>query len=254
MPRLITGHSFLKHIVMSDLESQKQFYDEYWRGMKPLSSYKLQRVEYITGKLNDIRKATKDDIKLLDLGCGDGRLVPLWQSITAGEAHGLELSPEAVKTAQSMFSTVTYKQGNATETPYADNEFDVIVCQEVIEHVEEQQKLINECSRLLKKNGWLIITTPNRYYFDRRKGGNYSKQPIEKLLNKNELLTLLRNSFNLADYDTVIYAQGDFGAYRVLTNRYLLGALRRTGYLPKWKQLLLSKGLGLHMIATCRKK
>lgn len=254
MPRYYNGALLFKDVIMPDIEQQKQFYNERWKGLKPLGSYKLQRTQYIMEVLSGIRREMEGELKLLDLGCGDGRLVPLWQSITAADAQGIELSPHAVQTAMEMFPTIKYTQGDATHTPYQDEEFDIVICQEVIEHIEDQAQLIKECSRILKKDGWLILTTPNRYYFDRRKGGNYSTQPIEKLLNKDELIDLLRSRFEITQYDTVIYAGGDYGVYKVFTNRYLMSAMRHAGLINQWKRTLLKKGLGLHMIATCRRK
>ena len=51
-----------------------------------------------------------------------------------------------------------------------------------------EEKRISECSRILKSDGYLILTTPNKYYFDRVKGGNYSKQPIENLFTIDEII------------------------------------------------------------------
>lgn len=238
-----------------NIQEQKNFYDAYWKDMAPLSSYKLQRMVWITEKLTFIRKQLKSQTPvLLDLGCGDGRLVPVWQSIVSGEAYGLELSPKAVEVASRMFPSVNYTEGDATNTPYENDKFDIIICQEVIEHVEEQQKLIDECGRILKKGGYLILTTPNKYYFDRRNGGNYSNQPIENIIDKKRLIALLEATFRVQSYTTIIYAKGDKGIYKVLTNRYLLATLRRVGLLSNWKNYLLKKGYGIHMAVICRKK
>jgi 2-polyprenyl-3-methyl-5-hydroxy-6-metoxy-1,4-benzoquinol methylase len=237
-----------------DVHQQKYFYDEYWKGLKPIGAYKMQRTQWIMNVLLAERKKIQHvDIKLLDLGCGDGRLVPLWNVVAGGTAYGLELSPQAVATAGKMYPFINYAEGDATRTPYANEMFDIIVCQEVIEHVEGQQQLINECNRILKKGGTLILTTPNKFYFDRRAGGNYSQQPIENIIDKKQLLSLLQPSFNVESFETLIYAKGDKGVYTRITNRYWLAILRMMGLSKNWKQYLLSKGYGLHMAVVCRK-
>lgn len=235
------------------IQEQKDFYDNYWQGLKPLSSYKIARTKWILDVLLRLRKSTMP-AKVLDLGCGDGRLAPLWQAVTGAETHGLELSPQAVKTAQSMFPFIRYKEGDATVTGYANNTFDIIVCQEVLEHIEQQDRLVTECARILRDEGHLILTTPNKFYFDRRKGGNYSQQPIENLVDKQILRTLLNAHFEVATYETLVYARGDYGIYRLVTNRYLLAILRRLGAEQAWKNYLLKRGYGLHMAVVCRKK
>ncbi|MCB0700223.1 MAG: class I SAM-dependent methyltransferase [Chitinophagaceae bacterium] len=237
-----------------DIQQQKTFYDAYWKDMAPLSSYKLQRMAWITECLVSIRKNIDNKTPtLLDLGCGDGRLAPLWQSIIGGDTYGLELSPKAVEVANKMFPSVKYTEGDATNTPYDSNTFDVIVCQEVLEHVEEQQKLVDECNRILKKGGYLILTTPNKFYFDRRDGGNYSNQPIENIIDKTQLLELIQPAFAILSYTTLIYAKGDKGIYKTITGRYLLAMLRRMGFIDRWKKRLLKKGYGLHMAVVCQK-
>lgn len=50
---------------------------------------------------------------------------------------------------------------NITPYPFTDGEFDKIECYDVIEHVDNIPKVMQECSRILKNNGILYITTPH---------------------------------------------------------------------------------------------
>lgn len=241
--------------MSTGLNEQKDFYDNYWRDMKPIGSYKLMRTQWIANMLQQLsRQNSQKQLQLLDLGCGDGRLTPFWQSVTGAATYALELSPMAVREAQRLFPSVTYTQGDATHTPYGNQMFDIIVCQEVLEHIEQQELLVNEAARILKPGGQLILTTPNKFYFDRRKGGNYSQQPIEHILDKEELYRLLDTQFIITHFETLIYAKGDYGVYKLLTNKYLLAMLRRFGTENSWKRRLLKHGYGLHLAVLCTKK
>ncbi|MEX2706495.1 MAG: class I SAM-dependent methyltransferase [Candidatus Freyrarchaeum guaymaensis] len=48
------------------------------------------------------------------------------------------------------------------ETPFKNESFDVVICSDVIEHLEKPEKLVREISRILKRNGLLYITCPNK--------------------------------------------------------------------------------------------
>jgi len=237
------------------ISEQKDFYDRYWQGMKPLGRYKLMRAQWIANTLQKLcRQSAGNEFKLLDLGCGDGRLAPFWQLVTGARTYALDLSPMAVKNAQQLFPSIIYCEGDATHTPYEDEMFDIVVCQEVLEHIEQQHLLVKEAARILQKKGKLILTTPNKFYFDHRNGGNYSQQPIEQLIDKADLLQFLRPFFNILSFETLIYAKGDSGVYRFLTNRYWLALLRKSHLDAWWKNLMLKRGYGLHMAVVCEKR
>ena len=190
-------------------------------------------------------------VEILDLGCGDGRSLPIWQIV--GNACGLDLSEKAMSVAKKMFPELKFISGNALSTPFEDQSFDIVISQEVIEHIEAQSQYVEECNRLLRNGGYLILTTPNRYYFDRRKGGNYSNQPIENLLTPQELRKLLIPKFKVIRHVTIIPATGDYGIYSILDNRWIKGGLHKIG-LSKLHETLKNKlMLSLNQIVLARR-
>ncbi len=62
---------------------------------------------------------------------------------------------------------ILYRNERATQLdlnsnlPFTSNSFDYIICIEGVEHIENPHHLVRECARVLKKDGFLIITTPN---------------------------------------------------------------------------------------------
>ncbi len=52
---------------------------------------------------------------------------------------------------------------DACELPFGDESFDAIFCREVIEHVLDANALLYEARRVLKQNGWFMLTTPNGF-------------------------------------------------------------------------------------------
>ncbi len=49
--------------------------------------------------------------------------------------------------------------------PYPDNSFDLIWCSEVIEHLEDPKKTLNEFKRIMKQDGMAVLTTPNSHFW-----------------------------------------------------------------------------------------
>lgn len=115
-------------------------------------------------KMPILRKALKlkqDDI-FLDIGCGAGYF-SAELSKKVKKVYGLDYSKtniEAVKKRYGYIKNIDFVLGDATNMPFKNNSFDVILATEIIEHIQDDNKFVKECHRVLKKNGRLIITTP----------------------------------------------------------------------------------------------
>ncbi|MDP7180984.1 MAG: class I SAM-dependent methyltransferase [Candidatus Woesearchaeota archaeon] len=103
--------------------------------------------------------------KLLDIGGDKGDVTNEYLQ-KAKEVHLLEINAEAVKHCKKHFPKVKAKQGEAEKLPYCNNMFDVVVMTETLEHVQDAQKTISEIHRVLKKDGTLIMSTPNTGLFE----------------------------------------------------------------------------------------
>jgi 2-polyprenyl-3-methyl-5-hydroxy-6-metoxy-1,4-benzoquinol methylase len=96
--------------------------------------------------------------KLLDVGCGNGEALERMKSL-GWEVEGVDFDPEAVENAREKGIKVNLGDVNAQK--YPANHFDAIYMSHVIEHVSNYAKLLNECNRILKPGGKLILLTPN---------------------------------------------------------------------------------------------
>jgi SAM-dependent methyltransferase len=88
--------------------------------------------------------AASSSKKILDVGCG-------WNK-TAG-AIGIDSNPKSHADVIHDLGAVPY--------PFADNEFDEIVCRHVIEHVPDVMALVTELHRIAKPGGRIAIVTPH---------------------------------------------------------------------------------------------
>ena len=97
--------------------------------------------------------------KLLDVGCGDGQFLAQMQHL-GWEAMGIEPDREAAKVAQEHFN-IPVMAGTLESAKFPDNFFDAVTLSHTIEHVSNPIWLLQECRRVLKQNGKLVVTTPN---------------------------------------------------------------------------------------------
>lgn len=101
---------------------------------------------------------------VLDAGCGTGYGAKIIVESGADRVVGVDISKDAVAEA-SEFNTserVEIDQADLRSLPYADGEFNLAMCFEVIEHVEDRDAVLDELARVLSSDGILCISTPNR--------------------------------------------------------------------------------------------
>ena len=103
------------------------------------------------------------DLSVLDLGCGAGHgsnmLSKKYTKVT-----GLDISKEAVSYAKEHWDApnITFVEGDSMNIPFEDNTFDVVASFEVFEHLHDWRKFLSEIKRVLKPNGLVYISTPNK--------------------------------------------------------------------------------------------
>jgi 2-polyprenyl-3-methyl-5-hydroxy-6-metoxy-1,4-benzoquinol methylase/glycosyltransferase involved in cell wall biosynthesis len=101
---------------------------------------------------------------VLDLASGEG----YGSSLCAKNADfvvGVEIDPAAVRYATDTYGqdNLEFLVGSITEIPIKGRHiFDVIICYEAIEHIDGHDALLSEIKRLLKKDGILVLSTPNK--------------------------------------------------------------------------------------------
>lgn len=234
-----------------NIENQVKYYDDLWSERLPLNSLQLRRAVKVLDYFIDIKRKLKTP-RVLDLGCGDGRFTSFIGEFS--NADGIELSEEAVKTAQEKYPHVNFFQGSALDFEFEKNLYDLVVSQEVIEHVEDQHKYLDICCNALNKGGYLIMTTPNKKVFDHMKGGNWSNQPIEKLLVPAAYKQLVSKKFKILKYDSIIMNFGDLGYFKLLNHWLVIGGCRVLG-LNGLRGFVYSKlGFGLHQCILAKKR
>jgi len=111
--------------------------------------------------------------KILDVACGYGDfLVLLKERGHTGELFGVDLSENFVKESKKSNQDINFSVANAESLPFEDETFDIVLCKHSLYHFDDIPKAIKEMSRVLKKEGKLVITLNSL--------ANGSREKIEK--------------------------------------------------------------------------
>lgn len=142
-------HRHLEHAAPGALE------EDYNR----LTGYAFAR-RYVEGR-------SVADISREGIGPGTRLLAGAADSVT-----GLTDFPEAAERASALYPTpnANYKVADLPTLPHSDESFDVVVALQVIEHLESPEELVREAKRVLKPDGVLVISTPDKQAHSNERG------------------------------------------------------------------------------------
>jgi len=102
----------------------------------------------------------KGPIKLLDVGCGEGKLI-LYAHSPAIEFTGLDVFVHChIETARSNGYQQLVHHDVRDGLPFAHETFDIVVCSHVLEHLISPEQLVVEAQRVLRPGGLLIVGVP----------------------------------------------------------------------------------------------
>jgi SAM-dependent methyltransferase len=99
--------------------------------------------------------------RILDVGCGLGMYVSRFRQFS-DDVYGVDVDPDKIARASEWLPNLRVAQ--AEELPFHSGSFDVILLNEVIEHVDDDRRTIREACRVLAPGGHVIIYAPNRLY------------------------------------------------------------------------------------------
>lgn len=136
---------------------------------------------------------------VLDVASGEG-YGSNFLALTAKTVYGVDLSEETVEYARKKYGrkNLIFSQGDATNLPFEDGLFDVVVSFETIEHHDKHLEMVKEIKRVLKKEGVLIISSPDKLNYTDRP--NHTNPFHVKELYFEEFQELLAGNFQFISF------------------------------------------------------
>ena len=138
-------------------------------------------------------KSLVNDKNVLDAACGTGYGSAILAE-RAQKVFGIDISKEAILYAKSNYQmkNLKFKVADIEKLPFEDDSLDVVVSFETIEHIEcgRRKSFLAEIRRVLKNNGLLVISTPNRETYKKREKNQFhvaefSFEEFKQILNDN---------------------------------------------------------------------
>jgi len=235
---------------MEPLVSEAQFWDSWnskYRQPGTLDETSRRRMLEVLTSLSQLKVRGS---KILEIGCGTG-----WLSSTLvvfGAVTAVDLGVEVIRAAKPRMPEVDFKSGDVFELELPINSFDVVVTLETLSHVPDQQRFIHRIAQLLKPGGYLILTTQNKFVFDR-----CNVPPnigyIRKWVTMKTLKRLLRLEFSILRATSVEPA-GQFGVLRIVNSFRLNRILESAIGAPRVKRLKESAGWGQTLFVVAVKR
>lgn len=100
---------------------------------------------------------------VLDAGCGEGETLDRLASVLPSRPVGIDLNPESVEFAGQRLPDASLSVANLLELPFADDQFDLVLCLEVLEHLPDPAAGLAELARVSGKD--IVVSVPHEPWF-----------------------------------------------------------------------------------------
>jgi len=184
------------------MEVKKEFQREYdpahpnfkrWQRARELSKERAEFVRSVICNTLDLEK-----LSILDFGAGEGST----SELLSQNNFVVSLEPKAERVKKILISdSLRPIMTDGSNLPFRNSVFDIIILQDVIEHLSITGKFINELKNILKKNAIIYLSTPNRFSFFNIISDPHWGMPFLCLFKRNQIKKYFLKYFRKNDYN-----------------------------------------------------
>ncbi|MCG6960548.1 class I SAM-dependent methyltransferase [bacterium BMS3Abin03] len=127
-----------------------------WKRAREISIERGKFVKSILGKVVDC-----NSLKILDLGSGEGGTSKVLAE--NNDVVSFDISKERLRRQSESTENLERLCGSALDLPFNKNSFDIVILQDVIEHLPEKDNFPETIHHLLKDEGIVYLSTPNKF-------------------------------------------------------------------------------------------
>jgi 2-polyprenyl-3-methyl-5-hydroxy-6-metoxy-1,4-benzoquinol methylase len=103
-------------------------------------------------------------VSILDAGCGEGITLNKLKKANVGrKLEGFDYLDRAITIGKKLYPSLNLKQGDIYHIESPDNAYDVVICSEVLEHLERPEDALKELARVSRK--YVVLSVPNEPIF-----------------------------------------------------------------------------------------
>ena len=171
--------------------------EAYWQDSAVQREAMARDALYLYKKRIDLTSA-----KVLEIGCGTGDF-SLELAKAGASVVALDMSQQRIDALRKRTVEIRLKLdlvvGDAQKTSFENETFDLILCRNVIEHVCNPPRLVEEMGRILKPGGAIQLTAPNRYSISQLFRDEHYRLPLVAILPRKLAGFVVCRIFNLED-------------------------------------------------------
>ena len=198
-----------------------------------------------------LRRLKIENGKLLEVGCGTGWLSSKLTEF--GKVTAVDLGKDIIEAAKEHCPEIDFRSGDIHTIAIPAHSFDVIVTLETFSHVPDQGAFVRRLSEMLRAGGVLVMTTQNKYVFERRAGIGPAVGYLRRWVDMRELKRLLHSEFIIREAAT-LEPEGHLGLLRIVNSRKLNKISSAVLGEARTKQLKEKAGFGQTIFVVAQKR